>query len=113
MFIDMILNHIPRTWKAGVALAVMIIAFPIGLSGLTNVLVGPSGMDWLRCVGGIVVGTGAAIFFYREQEASTHMKTASDVQAETLNAYERDLRVKQAAKEMKSWNMNDGDRPKD
>jgi hypothetical protein len=107
MFIQMILDHIPRTWKAAVALMVMITAVSAGLQGLTAVIVGNGQLsDWLRVTGGLVFGLPATYVFYTEQRRAQTFKSHEQIQAETLANAGKRPEGSYAHIEIKAHNLN-------
>jgi hypothetical protein len=107
MLIRLILDHIPRTWQAAVALFMSIVSTTWALNGLTLIMMKPHFMDWVACIVGTIVGTVATIIFYREQNRSKLAPTTDQMQVELLSQAGRELRVKQAADTIKAWNLNE------
>ncbi|HSH17875.1 MAG TPA: hypothetical protein VK978_00680 [Candidatus Saccharimonadales bacterium] len=107
MFIQMILDHLPRRWKAAAALLVLMAGISTAFSALTSILLGGSGLDWLRFLGGLIIGLLATVYFYKEQHHAARGQTAEQIQADTFDQYGKDLKVQQAAKSMEAWHLND------
>lgn len=80
---------IPKSFRAGVALVVTLVAFPFGLNELVYVLVGEAGV-WtiLRCVLGFIIGGIAGVVFYYFQSVDGGSKTGSDL--ELVAQYHKD-----------------------
>ena len=86
MFLDMIRAHIPRSWQAGIALVVMVMALGMTFNALGQVLTGADYASWSRLVSGLIVGLPAAVYFYYVQSKDRRPKSADQIAIETLAA---------------------------
>jgi type III secretory pathway component EscT len=89
MFLARILpSLIPKSVRAGVALALTFICLPAGLLEFSNVLLGQAS-TWgvIKCIGGLLVGLSAGVVFYYFQAADSQ-KQAKDL--EIISQYHKD-----------------------
>lgn len=81
---------IPKSVRAGVALAITLVALPVGLNELSNVLLEQaSAWGMIRCIAGIVIGAVAGVTFYYFQGVDAKTK-AGDL--EIISQYHKDHR---------------------
>lgn len=84
MFFNMIRAHIPRSLRAGVALAVMVVAISVAFGALVQIAAKPSGSDWVKLVFGLLFGIPATVCFYVFQAQDGTVKSFEQIQVETL-----------------------------
>jgi hypothetical protein len=81
-------NLIPKSLRAGIALAVLVICLPAGLVKLSNVVIGQaSTLDVIQCLGGLVVGGVAGVVFYYFQETDGRSEVKD---LEIISQYHKD-----------------------
>ncbi|MCA9332022.1 hypothetical protein KC968_03730 [Candidatus Saccharibacteria bacterium] len=106
---------IPKSLRAGVMLALVIVFFSIGLHSLGTVLVGQvTAWTVIKCIVGLAVGCVSGCVFYYFQYVDGHPK---DPGIEIVGQYYKDRRVEQAQSASKNsfdvvWTSDD-DKPKD
>jgi hypothetical protein len=85
------MKTIPRSIRAGIALVVSIVLFSAGLDGLQALVApgGHSGMDTLKCIGGLLIGTIATVIFYYFQALDGEGSGKGYSEIETLNSYQQ------------------------
>lgn len=107
MFVQMILDHIPRSWKAACALLLIFIAFPYALTTFTVLLIdGGRLLDWTKFIVSMTVGVTAAVMFYTEQFQAGHIDSYDKVHINTLAQHHKEI-SKSKSTGTKGWHMND------
>jgi len=90
LFVFRILSSlIPKSIRAGIVLVITLVAFPIGLNELTNVLLEQAGA-WAtaKCVLGLLIGGIAGVTFYYFQAIDGKPKVGSGL--EIISQYHKD-----------------------
>lgn len=84
MFFDMLRAHIPKSLRAGVALAVMVVALFSAFSALPALAANTPGKSWLQLVAGLLIGIPALVCFYYFQGKDGQPKSLDGITIETL-----------------------------
>lgn len=91
----MILKTIPKSLRAGVALFVVFVCFYGGLQAFQQLLLPGDDSFWVvaKCVGGLIIGVIAIVFFYYFQSVDGSGSKYSEI--DTLSKYHQTEREKQ------------------
>lgn len=107
MFVQMIFDHIPRSWKAATALLVIFISFTFALNTFTVLLTEGGGLwDWSKFILSMTIGVIAAAVFYIEQFQAEQVDSYEKVHVETLAQHHKDVTTTKK-NNAQAWHMND------
>lgn len=102
----MILDHTPRSFKAAVALVVMLAGLSAAFNAIGPLIMGKGGTpDVIKLIGGLVAGIAAAVIFYPEQKREA--KSHEQIEVETLSRAGKEAKYREKVSGAQAWNMND------